>query len=63
MEELCGNCRFWDAYEESGSDGLCRFNPPIPMREDITQGGYKVVNWYWAETNSNDWCGKWEAKK
>ena len=51
----CQKCTFFDDHaqtqaQSAGSDGLCRFNPPISQPSPESHGLWPVVS-------SSDWCG------
>ena len=51
----CSNCAFFDHHQTQvqqsrGTDGLCRFNPPISQPGPTEHGLWPVVS-------GSDWCG------
>jgi len=48
----CSTCQFWDRYVMN--DGVCRFNPPIMLKDEK----FGV----WPAVEGDDWCGKFEPK-
>lgn len=57
--DACRSCRFWerDAAAPGAQRGLCRVNPPLPLRTG--DGGH--VDWLFPRTRGSlDWCGLYE---
>ena len=69
---ICARCRFWEASDWKGFDGLpkgtrgphcngdlspCRKSPPVATPDD--DNGTRS-NARWPLTKQRDWCGAWE---
>lgn len=52
-KQACENCRFWIM-------GTCHSRPPVGLETD--NGGGRYLYGFWPFTQSNDWCGQWEAE-
>lgn len=55
----CESCRFFDEHKtngapSAGSEGLCRFNPPVSQPAPDAKGLWPVVE-------TGDWCGHFTA--
>ena len=62
MEPCCGNCRFWEMFDEDKGDGQCRRYPPklpaYPEQElDGLHGGV------FPDTTGGEWCGEYQPFK
>ena len=56
----CKDCKWWDKFQEDGTNGFCHRYPPIV---NIT-GVFKNVDiWDRPEVFSDDWCGEFEQKQ
>lgn len=47
----CRECRWWDAYYDGATKGLCRVRPPV-----IDADGDGA----WPTTMADGWCGSFE---
>lgn len=72
MDQSCCNCRFWKPENDYG---LCRFNAPMPTPISMLwhftrpeqEGGIDSMPEVapaaaWPQTESEDWCGKYEHR-
>ena len=60
-EENCGNCRCFRRHQVGEPNGVCRYNPPVPLidgalKHPITHIVTPKVNGYWAPTTDAEWC-------
>jgi hypothetical protein len=52
MDEICGNCKFWELKDDHLLWGLCRRHPPKMMDFESL----------WPTTKDHDWCGEYEEE-
>ena len=60
-QDRCGDCKFWERYNEKSVRGECHAMPPAMLGQiNMPEIGIDRIAAVWPQTPDSQWCGKFE---
>jgi hypothetical protein len=64
-QQSCGNCKFWDAYEDGPALGICQRYPPVYTGRGDSEDNLErpsVFAFDQPTTMASEWCGEFQER-